>query len=230
MPQDWSKRLQQFNDMPKNRETLAKLAESARIPDRFRPASAPAPSANFEPSPFPFDVPLGTYPDVVPVSPAPLLKPRRPISVRSASFSLLSAALLTLALVVLAVGAITELRETFDNALKLDKSGAATLFASGYADDAQTALIASAAALGAVCAIIYLIVAHQIWRGRHWPRWVSPFLAVLSLPALFLGHLAIVVVFAGLFTAVACWLPSARAFATQSRAHVAAVRAARRLG
>lgn len=233
MPQDWSQRLRELSDMPKNRETLARLTESARMPERFRPRPAfpPVPSAEG----FDFNSPVtpGVQHDVAfspPMVAAPLSMPWRPVFVRAASFALLGAATLTLALVFFAVGAVTELRETLDNALKLDKSGAATLLASGYADDAQNALIASAATLGAVCAIVYLVVARGIWKGRHWPRWVSPFLAVLSLPALFLGHLAIVVVFAGLFTAVAYWLPSARTFATQSRAHAVAKRASRRGG
>lgn len=250
MPHDWSQRVRQLRDMPSNRATLARLAESAPIPDRFRtrqaPTSSPVPAAN------PFDVnlpaesnPFGPgYPPVVQHNsgaaqfnlapptqsgPAPVVSaPRRPNTVRVASWALLCAAAMTLTLIGIAVGAIFELRDTFDNALKLDKSGTATLVAAGYADDTQTALVVIALFLGVLLAVVYLLVARALWAGRHWPRWVSPFLAVLSLPALLLGHIAILAVIAGIISTVASWMPNARSFATQSRAHAAARRASRR--
>lgn len=217
MPPDWSQRMRELKDMPKNRETLAKLAESAPLPERFRQRAVGAP---------PPASPLRTNVEFAP--PVVSEIPSRPITVRIASLSLLCAAALTLALAGFGIAAIYQLRDTFDNALQLDHSGAARLMTADYADETQTALVIAAIALGVVLAIVYVFVAWAIWRGRHWPRWVSPVLAVLSLPALLLGHIAIVAVAAGVTAAAVLWMPSARSYATRRRAHVATTRAIRR--
>jgi hypothetical protein len=241
MPSEWSQRLRQLSDMPRNRETLARLTENGPIPDRFRPRSGPVSPAT--PPAYPFTDPLASAPNPfsatpypqgasIPAAPSvsvtPASAPARPTAVHVAFYALLSAAALTLALAGLGVYAITELRDTFDNVLKIDKSGTAAVITSGYADNTEIALLVAAAALGAVLAVCYLFVARAIWKGRSWPRRASPFLAVLSLPALFIGHIAIIAVLAGIIAAAACWMPSARAFATQTRAYAAAQRAARR--
>lgn len=263
MPSEWSRRLRQLRDLPRNQETLSRLTGAAPLPERFRtraaPGSAPVPPANPfaaspAPSPNPFSSapvpPANPFTSAPPVGPNPFLPspyeeaagapatpsmrtsptgpPVPPAAVRVAFFALVSAAVATLALAGLGIYAITDLRDTFDNVLKIDKSGIATVVTSEYADNTEIALLVAAAALGAVLAVCYLVVARGIWKGRSWPRRVSPVLAFLSLPALFIGHLALVAVLAGVAAAAACWLPSARTFAEQHRAYTLAQRAARR--
>ncbi|MFG1929949.1 hypothetical protein ACGFK1_04750 [Mycobacterium sp. NPDC048908] len=252
MPSEWSQRLRQLSDMPRNRETLSRLTEVAPIPERFRSRSAPASASISTTNPFteppiptanPFTRPPAPGPNpflpttygegagahtTPSVNTSPAAPPARPAAVRVAFFALLSAAASTLALAGLGVYAIAELRYTFDNVLKIDKSGTAAVIASGYADNTEIALLVAAAALGAVLTVCYLFVARAIWKGRSWPRRVNPVLAFLSLPALFIGHIALIAVLAGVIAAAACWVPSARTFATQSRAYTLAQRAARR--
>ena len=139
----------------------------------------------------------------------------RPVSVRIAAFSLLAAGALTLVLAVFGVIAIWELRDSADDLLNLDPSGTAKLFASGYADDAETMLTIILVAAGSLMTIAYMLVARSVWKGKSWPRNVSPFLVVLSLPALFLGIVAIAIVTAGVAATVALWMPSARAYSAE---------------
>lgn len=229
MPGDWSNRLRLLSDMPKNRETLSRLTASAPIPNPFRspPAIAPPhPAANPSgASPPPGPDPFAPAPYTGPVFAAP---PARPVPVRVAVFSLLSAAVLALVLALFGVYAIAELRGSVDNLINIDPSGTATMVASDYVEGTQLAVTFAAAALGAVVAGAYLLVARAIWKGRSWPRQVSPFFAVLSLPALLLGPVAIAAVAAGIVATLAAWMPSSRAFATQTRAYAAATRRARR--
>lgn len=139
----------------------------------------------------------------------------RPLTVKVATWTLVAAATLTLVLGGMGAYAILELRTTFGRVLALDQTGTANLLASGYADDTQVVLMVISTAVAAVMAVVYLFVARAIWRGRSWPRVLSPFLVVLSIPAVFIGPVAIVIVFAGAISAAAAWLPSARAYAQQ---------------
>lgn len=141
----------------------------------------------------------------------------RPTSVRAATFSLLTAGVLCLVLAGFGVFAIWELRDSADQLLNLDPSGTVNLFASDYADDTETVLTVIVVAIGALLAIAYMLMARFVWKGHKWPRNVSPFLVVLSLPALFLGFVGIAIVAAGVAATVAAWMPSARAFSTQCR-------------
>lgn len=141
----------------------------------------------------------------------------RPPSVKTAAIALLTAGALTLAMTAIAAWAIFDLRDSVDKLMDLDPSHTATFFVSGYADDTETILVVTVAALGALTSVAYMLVARSVWKGSNWPRNVSPFLAVMSLPALFLGHVAILIVVAGVVAVVAAWLPSARAYSAQRR-------------
>lgn len=112
---------------------------------------------------------------------------------------------------------LTEFRQTVNNAMDVDPSGMVKLFVTDYADDAQLYLTAAVIVLGAVLASGYVAVARAIRKGRRWPRAVCPVLALLSLPAVFLGHIAIIIVAAGLIATAAAWTPTARAFSSGRR-------------
>lgn len=136
----------------------------------------------------------------------------RPVSVRVAAFSLLAAGALSLVLAGFGVFAIWELRDSADDLLNLDPSGTAKLLGSGYADDAETSLTVILVAVGSLITIAYMLVARSVWKGSSWPRSVSAFLIVLSLPALFMGFVAIAIVAVGTAATIALWMPSARAY------------------
>lgn len=195
----------------------------------------------FEPAASPFGSPLPTTGSPFGDAPAPVADPLgspggpviadpfssatgttsttgRPASVKAAAISLLIAGVLTLAMTAIAARAIFDLRDSVDNLMNLDPSGTATFIVSGYADDTETILVVVVAALGALMTVAYMLVVRSVWKGSNWPRNVSPFLAVMSLPAVFLGHVAILIVVAGVVAAVASWMPSARAYSAQRRA------------
>src|ERR1700737_388047 len=220
MPNDWSQRLRQLSDMSKNRETLSRLTASAPIPNRFSKPSPTAPPS--EPSANPFAdprTPSGTNPFApaavhpAPYSdpwlpPAPMEAPAKPPAVRAAYLSLLVAAALILVQTALITYAIAELKGSVSNLMNMDPSHTATLLASDCVGDAQIVVTVIVAAIGALFAAAYLFFARAIWKGRSWPRKVSPFLAILSLPALFIGPVAVAAVCAGTVATAAAWMPA----------------------
>lgn len=141
----------------------------------------------------------------------------RPIAVKVAAFALAAAGVLTMTLSGLGVWAIFELRDTIDDWIALDPTGVVNILVSKYADDAETVLAIILVGFGSVLTVCYLIFATFIWRGSSWPRCVSPFLVVLSSPAVLIGHVAIAIVLMGLIATVAAWLPAARSYSSPSR-------------
>jgi len=141
----------------------------------------------------------------------------RPIAVRIATFALLTAGVLSLVLAGMGVAFVWELRDTTDRLLHLDPSGTVSLLAAGYADGAETVLTMVIVGVGALVAIGYMLVARSVWKGSNWPRNLSPFLLVLSLPAVLLGIVGPAIVAAGFASTVATWTPSARAFCSRRR-------------
>lgn len=141
-----------------------------------------------------------------------------PVAVRVAYVALLAAAASAALLSAVGVYALIELRDSFDKMLHVDPTGTALFYAADYADNAELALIGVATMLGVLFAITYVLVARAIRKGNSWPRPVGTALAVMSLPAIALGPVAIVAVFAGIVAVAATWMPSARQYATAARA------------
>jgi hypothetical protein len=139
------------------------------------------------------------------------------VTVKVAALSLLVAGVLTLALAGLGAWAISDLRDSADRLMDLDPTHTAAFVATDYADGTETVLMVIVGAIGAILAVAYLLVARSVWKGSNWPRVVSPFLAVMSLPALFLGYVAVLIVLAGVAAAGALWMSPARAFAAERR-------------
>lgn len=235
MPGDWAQRVRRLGDNAAASETMGKIGSRTAVSNPSTSAVPRQPPVTWEPAPGshpagvhnPFSaatVPPPRVPDfnvgqAVPVvssrSGALSAAPTRPVAVKVAACALLAAAVLTLAIGGMGAYAITELRTTVDHVLDLDQSGTATLVASGYADDTQMILMAVSVAIAAVMAVAYLLVTKSIWSGRSWPRTVSPFLVVLSLPAIFVGPLATIIVLVGAVATAAAWMPSARAYSQQ---------------
>ena len=140
----------------------------------------------------------------------------RPVAVKIAAVSLLVAGALSLAQAGIGVWAVFDLRDSFGRLMDLDTTRTAAFLATSYADDAETVMAVIVIGFGAVMTIAYMVVARSVWKGRNWPRNVSPFLAVMSLPALALGAVAILVVLAGVVACVALWMPGARNYAALS--------------
>ncbi|OBK22279.1 hypothetical protein A5634_07425 [Mycobacterium asiaticum] len=152
------------------------------------------------------------------VQPAAVAKPTRPLAVHIAYTSLLIAAVAAVILAGLGVYGLAELRGSVDKALHLDPSGTASFYANDYVDNAETWLMASAVALGILFALAYFLFAFAVRKGHGWPRLVGTALAVLSLPAIFLGPVAVVIVGAGIISVIALWTPGAREYVAQSKA------------
>jgi hypothetical protein len=144
--------------------------------------------------------------------------PRRPAAVYVAYLALVVAAVASASLAGLGVYGLTELRGSVDKVLHLDPTGTVVFYARGYVDNAETTLMSSAVALGILFALAYVLVAHAVRKGHRWPRPIGTALAVLSLPAVFLGPVAVVIVVAGIVAVLALWAPSARRYAVQSKA------------
>jgi hypothetical protein len=141
----------------------------------------------------------------------------RPHSVHIACTALVGAAITAVVLAGLAVYGVTELRVNVDNVLHLDPTGTARYYASSYEDQAEIWLTSTAIALGIVLALTYVLFAFAIRKGRGWPRPVGTLLAILSLPAVFLGPVAVFIVLAGIVGVLASWTPSARQYAIQHK-------------
>jgi hypothetical protein len=144
--------------------------------------------------------------------------PSRPTAVYLAYLALVVAAVASASLAGLGIYGLTELRGSVDKVLHLDPTGTAVFYARGYVDNAETTLMSSAVALGILFALAYVLVAHAVRKGNGWPRPIGTALAVLSLPAVFLGPVAVVIVVAGIVAVLALWTPSARHYAVQSKA------------
>lgn len=153
------------------------------------------------------------------------LKSKRPVTIVLAYSMLIIAAVASAILAGLGVYGLTELRGSADKVIHLDPTGTAAFYANGYVEKAETWGISSAIALGVLFALAYALVAVAVHNGHRWPRYVGPFLAVLSLPAVFFGPVAVVVVLAGIVAVLALWTSSARNYAIQLSV---AKRAARR--
>lgn len=245
----WVQRMRRLGENTDARDTLDRVRSRAASSNPFAPAAPPrlttepppptsgydprvaaAPSATDAYNPF-----LGSAPSpATPVQPPPTCAgsmqdtaPLRPLAVKLASGALLAAAILTLVIGGVGAYAVTELRTTVGRVLELDQTGTATLLASGYADDTQVVLMIISVAVAAVMAVGYLLVAHAIWRGRSWPRALSPFLVILSTPAIFIGPLAVGIVVAGAIATAAVWTPGARAYPQRQAAFRARARARR---
>lgn len=139
----------------------------------------------------------------------------RPTAVHVAFYALLIAALGCLVLVGLSVSTILELDDKVDTVLNLDPTGMVRVFAGDYVDDAETSVLSAIVALGVVFAVGYLLVAMAVRRGRAWPRPVGTALAVLSLPAVVFGPVAVVIVVAGVVAVIALWTVGARQHVAQ---------------
>ncbi len=246
MPSDWTQRVRQISDNPAARDAVNRIRSRAVTSNPFTSAAPPEPPGTY---PLAHGFPTGdhnpaAYPAVVPppvpvFAPAPAgiaplqtnttprNAPMRPGAVKVAVAALLVAAIATLAIGMMGAYAVIELRSTVDHLLSLDQTGAASLLASGYADDTQVALMVASVAIAAVMTVAYLMVAKAIWSGRRWPRTISPFLVVLSIPAVFIGPLATAIVLAGVIATAAAWMPSARTYTQQRAAFRAAARARR---
>lgn len=248
MPGEWAHRLRELGENTVAHNAVEKMRSRATASNPFSstesspatPAHSITPGHNpFGPaaapyggthSPFSGAVPMPamiTGPQLPLTGDIPETAPVRPVAVKLASGALLAAAMLTLVIGGLGAYTIAELRTSVGRVLELDQSGMATLLASGYADDTQVVLMAVAVAIAAIVAVVYLFVAQAIWRGRGWPRNFSPFLAVLSIPAVFIGPLAVSIVVAGVIATAAVWMPGARAYSQQQAAFRVQARARR---
>lgn len=142
----------------------------------------------------------------------------RPTAVHVAFVSLFGAAIASAVLAGVGVVGLMTLRDSVDKVLHLDPTGTASFYANDYVDEAETTLMAAAVGLGIVFAIAYMLVGMAVRRGNGWPRPVGTVLAILSLPILFLGPVAIVIVVAGIIAVLSLWIPSARRYCVESKA------------
>jgi type IV secretory pathway VirB2 component (pilin) len=149
----------------------------------------------------------------------------RPVAVHVAYLALAIAAVGSAILAGLGVYGLNELRGSVDKVTHLDPTGTVAFYSNGYIDNAETMLMSSAVGLGTVFALAYALVALAVRKGHGWPRPVGTVLAVLSLPMIFLGPVALVIVVAGIVAVLALWTRGARQYAVQTKAAKSMARA-----
>ncbi len=160
--------------------------------------------------------PLGT-PAVASADPVVADRQKRPAGIHVAYMALGVAAICSAILAGMGVYGLTELRGSVDKVLHLDPTGTVMYYANGYVNNAETWLVSTAIGLGFVFTVAYALVSLAVFKAHRWPRPVGSVLAVVSIPVVFLGPVAVVIFVAGMVAVVALWIPSSRRYAVQAR-------------